>query len=259
MPTDRTPIVAGNWKMNTTAEQAVVLVEDMLDDLDAIEGVEIVLCPPFISLVPVHEMLADTPVGLGAQDMFWEEKGAYTGEISPLMLEPLCRYVILGHSEPRQYFGETDEIVTRKVRAALRHNLRPIICIGENLEENESGRRNAVLDRQVRAIFTGMSPTAARTCVVAYEPIWAIGTGKAAHGSDAQEAISGIRRLLAELVGVNTADLIRIQYGGSVTRANAGEFFTQPDIDGALVGGASLKPHDFVRICAIAQQSKRRH
>jgi triosephosphate isomerase len=256
MSTTRTPIVAGNWKMNTTAEQAVVLVEDMLDDLDALEGVEVVLCPPFVSLVPIHEMLADTAVGLGAQNMCWEAKGAYTGEVSPLMLAPLCRYVILGHSERRQYFGETDETVARKVQTALRHNLRPIVCVGENLAENEAGQCNAVLDRQVRAVFTAMDPADARECVIAYEPIWAIGTGKPAHGPDAQDAIGGIRRLLADLVGAETAGILRIQYGGSVTGANAAEFFTQPDIDGALVGGASLKPDDFVRICAIAQESK---
>ena len=256
MPDPRTPIIAGNWKMNTTAEAAVLLVEDMLDDLDALEGVEIVLCPPFISLAPVAEMLTDTALGLGAQNMFWEPQGAYTGEISPLMLQPLCRYVILGHSERRQYFGETDAIVARKAGAALQYGLRPIVCVGENLEENTAGGRAAVLDRQVRAVFTGMAPEQARTCVVAYEPIWAIGTGRAAHGADAQAAIAGIRDLLATLVGAEAAAALRIQYGGSVTGANAAEFFAQPDIDGALVGGASLKPADFVRICAVAQQAK---
>jgi triosephosphate isomerase (TIM) len=256
MSRHRQPIVAGNWKMNTTADQAVVLAEDMLDDLDAIEGVEIVLCPPFISLVPLWEMLSETTLGLGAQNMYWEEKGAYTGEISPLMLKPLCRYVILGHSERRMYFGETDEIVARKVQAALTHGLRPIICVGENLEQREANQTAAVLDRQIRAVFTDMDPEQARQCVVAYEPIWAIGTGRAAHGPQAQDSISGIRQLLAELVTPDVADGIRIQYGGSVTGANAAEFFQQPDIDGALVGGASLKPDDFVRICAIAQQAK---
>jgi len=257
MPTARTPIVAGNWKMNTTAEQAVVLVEDMLDDLDAIEGVEIVLCPPFISLLPVHEMIADTAVGLGAQDMFSEPQGAYTGEISPLMLKPLCQYVIIGHSERRQYFGETDETVAKKVQAALRHNLRPIVCIGEKLAEYEAGLRDGVLARQVRAVFRELDPADARECVIAYEPIWAIGTGRPAHGADAQDAVASIRLLLGAMLGGETAAAMRIQYGGSVTGANAAEFFGQPDIDGALVGGASLKADDFVRICAVAQQLKR--
>ncbi len=253
---ERTPLIAGNWKMHTTADQAMVLVEEMLDDLDSLEGVEIVLCPPFISLMPVHEMIAETGVGLGAQTMFWEPQGAYTGEISPLMLQPLCRYVILGHSERRRYFGESDAVVARKVEAALAHGLRPIICVGEDLDENEAGLRASVLDRQIRAVFTGMPAEQAATCVVAYEPIWAIGTGRPAHGPDAQEAIVSIRVLLGDLVGRAAATAIRIQYGGSVTGANAAEFFAEPDIDGALVGGASLKPADFVRICALAQQAK---
>ncbi|HMA36692.1 MAG TPA: triose-phosphate isomerase [Chloroflexia bacterium] len=257
MSSPRLPIIAGNWKMNTTADGAMVLVEDLLDDLDAIDGVEIVLCPPFISLVPVWEMLAETAIGLGAQNMYWEPQGAYTGEISPLMLAPLCRYVILGHSERRTYFGETDATVARKVQAALAHGLRPIVCVGENLQENEAGQRAAVLDRQIRAVFTHMAPEHARSCVVAYEPIWAIGTGRAAHGADAQDAIGGIRALLATLVGAEPAAALRVQYGGSVTGANAAEFFGQPDIDGALVGGASLKAADFVRICALAQQASR--
>ena len=256
MSRHRQPIIAGNWKMNTTADQAVMLAEDMLDDLDAIEGVEIVLCPPFVSLVPLWEMLSETTIGLGAQTMYWEEKGAYTGEISPTMLKPLCRYVILGHSERRTYFGETDEIVARKVHAALAHGLRPIVCVGEDLVEREAGHAAQVLARQIRAVFTGMDPDHAHLCVVAYEPVWAIGTGRAAHGPQAQESISGIRRLLAELASPDVAEGMRIQYGGSVTGANAAEFFEQPDIDGALVGGASLKPDDFVRICAIAQQVK---
>jgi triosephosphate isomerase (TIM) len=254
MAAERTPIVAGNWKMHTTVESAIALAEDMLDDLDALEGVEVVLCPPFVSLHALWEMVGDTAVTLGAQNMDWRDQGAYTGEISPLMLAPLCRYVIVGHSERRAYFGETDEVVARKAEAALAHGLRPIICVGEDQRQNEAGETAAVLERQVRAVFSDMTTDEARGCVVAYEPIWAIGSGRPAHGADAQQAISGIRTLLRDLVGEDAARGIRIQYGGSVTGANAAEFFSQPDIDGALVGGASLRPADFVRICAVAQQ-----
>ena len=256
MPSSRLPIIAGNWKMNTTPDEAMVLAEDMLDDLESIEGVEIVLCPPTISLVPLAEMMGGGTVLLGAQNMYMAESGAYTGEIAPRMLAPYCRYVILGHSERRTLFGETDEVVTRKVQAALAHGLRPIVCVGENLRENQAHERAAVLDRQVRAVFTNLDPTLAQGCVIAYEPIWAIGTGLAATALDAQLAIHGIRDLLGYLVGPATAATMRIQYGGSVTAANAAELLTQPDIDGALVGGASLKAADFVRICALAQQAK---
>jgi len=243
--------------MNTTVDSAMVLAEDVVDDLDAIEGVEIVLCPPFVGLVLVEDVINGTSVGLGAQNMYWEAQGAFTGEISPLMLQALCKYVILGHSERRTLFGETDEDVSRKVGAALEYNIRPIVCVGENQQQHDARQTAAVLDRQVRAVFTGMSPADAATCVLAYEPIWAIGTGRAAHGPDAQESIGGIRALLSELVGTEAAFEMRLLYGGSVTGANAAEFFSQPDIDGALVGGASLKPADFVRICAVAQQVRR--
>lgn len=256
MPSPRLPIIAGNWKMHTTPDEAMVLAEDMLDDLESIEGVEIVLCPPTISLVPLAEMLGDSSVLLGAQNMYMADSGAYTGEIAPRMLVPYCRYVILGHSERRTLFGETDEMVTRKVQAALAHGLRPIVCVGENLQENQAHERAAVLDRQVRAVFAGMDPAQAQGCVIAYEPIWAIGAGLAATALDAQLAVHGIRDLLGYLVGPVTAAAMRIQYGGSVTAANAAELLAQPDIDGALVGGASLKAADFVRICALAQQAK---
>jgi triosephosphate isomerase len=258
MTMNRTPIIAGNWKMHTTSDEAVTLVDDMLDDLTAIEGVEVVLCPPFISLVPVREMLVDTPIQLGAQDVFWEPKGAFTGEISPTMLEPLCRYVIVGHSERRQYFDETDDIVERKARAALAHNLQPIICVGDTLQQYDSGRTHDVVSQQILNVFSRFNPEQAARCVVAYEPIWAIGTGRAAHGEEAQATIAVIRTLLAELFGGEVAGQMRIQYGGSVTSANIAEFIEQPDIDGALVGGASLKAADFVRICAITQQHKSR-
>ena len=257
-PAVRTPIIAGNCKMNTTSDEAVLLVEDMLDDLDALEGVEVVLCPPFISLVPVKELLTDTRVGLGAQDVFWEPKGAYTGEISPAMLAPLCRYVIVGHSERRQYFDESDDVVARKAGALLAAGLSPIICVGESLAQRQAGVAHEVVDGQVKAVFAGISPADALRCVIAYEPIWAIGTGLAAHGPDAQAVCRGIRDQLAEQYGAAVADRIRIQYGGSVTAANIAEFLAEPDIDGALVGGASLKAAEFVRICALTQQVKRK-
>ncbi len=253
----RIPIIAGNWKMNTTSDEAVALVDDMLDDLTVLEGVEVVLCPPFLSLVPVHEMLTDTAIRLGAQNLFWEPKGAFTGEISPTMLEPLCQYVIVGHSERRQYFDETDDIVERKARAALAHHLRPIICVGETLQQYQAGRTRDVVSQQVLNAFTRFTSEQALQCVVAYEPIWAIGTGLAANGEEAQATIAVIRTLLTEIFGGEVAYQIRLQYGGSVTPANIAEFIAQPDIDGALVGGASLKPADFVRLCAIAQQIKR--
>jgi triosephosphate isomerase len=257
MTMDRTPIIAGNWKMNTTSDEAVTLVDDMLDDLAALEGVEVVLCPPFISLVPVREMLVDTPIRLGAQNVYWEPRGAFTGEISPTMLEPLCQYVIVGHSERRQYFDETDDIVERKARAVLAHHLRPIICVGETLQQHDAGRARDVVSQQILNVFSRFTADLALQCVVAYEPIWAIGTGLAAHGEEAQATIAVIRTLLTELFGGSAADQIRLQYGGSVTPANIAEFISQPDIDGALVGGASLKAADFVRICAITQQTKR--
>jgi triosephosphate isomerase len=253
----RTPIIAGNWKMNTTADEALLLVEDMLDALDALEGVEIVLCPPFISLAPVRELLSDTGVKLGAQNLFWESKGAFTGEISPTMLEALCQYVIVGHSERRQYFDETDDIVARKARAALAHNLRPIICVGENLSQRNAGQAQAVVSRQVEAVFRQIPLDHVERCVIAYEPIWAIGTGVPAHGEDAQAMCDAIRHVLGNLYAPEIVDQIRIQYGGSVTGANIAEFIMQPDVDGALVGGASLKADDFVRICSITQQHKR--
>jgi triosephosphate isomerase len=253
----RVPIIAGNWKMNTTSDEALVLVEDMLDALDTLEGVEVVLCPPFISLAPVRELVAETSIRLGAQNLFWEPKGAFTGEISPTMLESLCRYVIVGHSERRQYFDETDDIVARKTRAALAHGLRPIVCVGENLAQRNAGQAQALVTHQVQAVFDDLTPEQAEICVIAYEPIWAIGTGLAADGDDAQGMCRAIRDTLTDLFAPNIVEDIRIQYGGSVTSTNIAEFIVQPDIDGALVGGASLKADDFVRICAITQQMKR--
>ncbi|TAK32100.1 MAG: triose-phosphate isomerase [Chloroflexota bacterium] len=242
----RTPIVAGNWKMNTTVAEAMDLTRAMREDLDATTGVEKVLCPPFVSLASVRDVIAGTSIKLGAQNMFYEQKGAYTGEISPLMLAPLCEHVILGHSERRQYFGETDEIVNKKVKSALAAGLKPIMCVGERLEENQRGETAQVVSRQVRGGLAGVEEI--DRVVIAYEPIWAIGTGLAATGEQANDTIHIIRTVVAELFGAAASERLRIQYGGSVTAANSTELASQPDIDGALVGGASLKAADFVSI-----------
>lgn len=243
----RRPIIAGNWKMHTTVEEAVALVRQMRQGLlNAAGQVEIVLCPPFVSLAAVAAELRGTPIKLGAQNMHHEDKGAYTGEVSPPMLAPFCEYVILGHSERRQYFGEMDEGVNKKIQAALRHGLRPILCVGENLAQNEAGRTLEVVTRQVREALRAVPSLGG--LVIAYEPVWAIGTGRPATGEGANGVIGFIRQLLGQLYGPEAAQMTRLQYGGSVTAANAAEFLAQPEIDGALVGGASLKPSDFVAI-----------
>jgi len=242
----RTPMIAGNWKMNTTISEAQALVRAMLEELRAIGGVEKVVCPPFISLNPVGELLKGTSLKLGAQNVFYEDKGAYTGEISPPMLAGLCEYVIVGHSERREYFRETGEIVNKKIIAALKAGLKPILCIGEKPGENEAGQTEAVVTSQLTEALAGVNR--ADALVVAYEPIWAIGTGKAATGTQANGTIGIIRRHLASLCDESVARGIRVLYGGSVTSANTGEFMAQPEIDGALVGGASLKAGEFIGI-----------
>ena len=251
----RIPFVAGNWKMNTTATEAERLVLEMLERLDRIEGVEKVLCPPFVSLVGISMMLQNSSIKLGAQNMYFEAKGAYTGEISPVMLRELCEFVILGHSERRWYFGESDEIVNRKVKAALANRLKPILCVGERLEENEAGRTKEVVSRQVSAALGGVEPV--RDLVIAYEPVWAIGTGKAASGKQAAITVQFIRDVVAKLWNESTAQDLRIIYGGSVTSANIAEFISHPEIDGALVGGASLKAEEFVGIIEKTAEVKR--
>ncbi len=232
--------------MNTRLNEAVNLVQAMLVELDSIAGVEKVLCPPFVSIAPLKELIKGTSLKLGAQNMHFEDKGAFTGEISPLMLTDLCHFVILGHSERRQYFGETDEIINRKVKKALEFGLTPILCVGENLEENEAGRTEQVITRQVREGLAGVNTTS--QIVVAYEPVWAIGTGKAATGKQASTAIALIRNTIARSWDNDTAQAIRILYGGSVTGDNIAEFVTENEIDGALVGGASLKASEFISI-----------
>ena len=250
----RTPIIAGNWKMNTTVDEAVALVKQMKDALDKIPNAEKVICPPFVSLVSVKELIGGTSIKLGAQNMYFHDKGAFTGEVSPLMLAPLCQYVILGHSERRQYFGETDEIVNKKILAALSHGLSPIVCVGENLEQNEAGKTAEIVTGQIRRGFANV-PSIDRV-VVAYEPIWAIGTGKPATAEGANQVIGLIRSTMAELFGEAAASKLRIQYGGSVTAANIAELISQPHIDGGLVGGASLKADEFVAIVAKVAEIK---
>jgi triosephosphate isomerase len=248
----RKPLVAGNWKMNKTVEQARALVVELLPGLQRVESVERVLCPPFTSLMPVSAMLVGSGIGVGAQNMHWEASGAYTGEISPQMVKELCQYVIIGHSERRTYFGETDETVHKKVLAALTAQLIPIVCVGETLAENQANRTAEVVGRQVVDGLGGIQADLVPRIVIAYEPVWAIGTGLAATGEDAIHVVRNvIRPALAGLYGMEASQAVRVLYGGSVTGANAAEFFGD-EIDGALVGGASLKPAEFIKIVETA-------
>jgi triosephosphate isomerase (TIM) len=239
----RKPIITGNWKMNTTIPEGLALVDAMLPRLQSLSSVERVVCPPFISLQAISDRLRGTEIAVGAQNMYAEPKGAFTGEIAPIMLEGLATYVILGHSERRQYFSEDDALVNRKVKAALANALVPIVCVGESLEQNERGETEAVISGQVRA---------ALAVVVAYEPIWAVGTGRAATPEGANTTGALIRRTVAELGGPVVAEGLQVQYGGSVTPDNFAAFIAQPDIDGALLGGASLKADQFVEIVRLA-------
>lgn len=249
----RKPIVAGNWKMNKTVEEAVDLVKDITQDLADVSQVDVVLCPPFTALKSVGDVIAGTHIDLGAQNMHWEKSGAFTGEIAPGMLRELfCHYVILGHSERRALFGETDEIVNRKVKAALGINLRPIVCVGETLEEREANRTESVVGGQLRGSLAGLTSRDLVDVIIAYEPVWAIGTGRTATPEQAQAVHAYIRGVLAEIANEDLAQSLRIQYGGSVKASNARELFGQPDIDGGLIGGASLEARSFVDIVRAA-------
>ncbi len=248
----RTPFIAGNWKMNKTAAEAVSLVYELKSSLAGVQGVDVAVCPPFTALAAVKPALAGSAIKLGAQNVHFEPKGAYTGEVSIPMLKGLVDCVIVGHSERRQYFCETDAAVNRKVLAVLAAGLEPIMCIGETLQQNEAGETEAVLERQAREGLNGVTAADIARVTIAYEPVWAIGTGRAATADDAQSRCAFIRRQLRSVYG-DLADQVRIQYGGSVTPANAAELLGKPDIDGALVGGASLKAADFTAIVNAAR------
>ncbi len=248
--TARKPIVAGNWKMNTTIAEGLALLDELLPRLQIYSTVERIVCPPFVSLSAVADRLRGTDIAVGAQNLYPEPKGAFTGEIAPGMLEGLASYVILGHSERRQYFHEDDALVNRKVKAALEYALVPIVCVGESLEQQERGEAESVVTRQVRAALDGVDHLSA--VVIAYEPIWAIGTGRASTPEDANATVALIRRTVGEVGGPAIAEGLQVQYGGSVTAENFGAFIAQPEIDGALVGGASLKADQFIEIVRLA-------
>jgi len=252
----RTPIIAGNWKMHKTAAESVAFVKELAPALEPYTGVERVVGPVFVALSGVAEALKDTEIKVAAQNAHWEDSGAYTSQISPVMLQDLVEYVIIGHSECRAYLAETDEMVNKKAKALLAHNLKPIIAVGESLEQNEAGETESFVGGQVRAALDGLSTDDMANVVIAYEPIWAIGTGKSASGEVANNIIAMIRSNVRELYNDAVADALRIQYGGSVKPNNMAEYMSQPDIDGALVGGASLKVPDFTELVRIAQEEK---
>ena len=249
----RKKIVAGNWKMNKTASDAESLVRALREELANFREADVVLCPPFTDLATVSRLIQGTHLDLGAQNMHYEKSGAFTGEISADMLRDLyCHYVILGHSERRQYFHEDDALVNRKVKAALASSLRPIVCVGETLEERDAGRVEEVVSTQVKGSLAGLSGKELLDTIVAYEPVWAIGTGRTATSDQAEEVHALIRKTLAEMASEAVAQGVRIQYGGSVKPGNAKELFSMPDIDGGLIGGASLDAHSFAEIVRAA-------
>ena len=252
----RKPILAGNWKMNLTPAQALDFVGALRPLLTRIRKVDIVVCPPFVCLPAVTKALRRSNIAVGAQNIHWAESGAFTGEIAPGMLDGLAKYVIIGHSERREYYGETDDSVNKKIVAALAHELKPIVCVGENLAQNEAGVTESWVAGQVRAAFAGLTAEQARGLVVAYEPIWAIGTGRTASAEVANRVCGQVvRATLRELYGDETAGAIRIQYGGSANEKNIGELMSMSDIDGALIGGASLKADVFAAMVRIAARA----
>jgi triosephosphate isomerase len=246
----RKKIIAANWKMNMTVAETESFLTDFRLDVEDVTGVEIVIAPPYTALAKLSELLGGSQkIRLGAQNFYYEKSGAYTGEISATMLRELfVRYVIIGHSERRAIFGETDDLINKKVKTALASELKPILCVGETLTEREAGKEKEVLETQLRGGLAGVSAEELLDIVIAYEPVWAIGTGKTATSAQAQDAHAHTRAVLAELTNQETADKVRIQYGGSVKPSNALELMSQPDIDGALVGGASLEPRGFAEI-----------
>lgn len=250
----RKPIVAGNWKMNKTVAEATDLVKALIESLGSESEVDVAVCPPYTALQSVGEQIKDQKIALGAQNMHMEASGAYTGEVAHDMLQELgCRYVILGHSERRSYFHEDDKIVNAKTQAALAAGLTPIVCVGETLEDREAGKTEDVVGTQVRGSLAGLDGDALSSLVIAYEPVWAIGTGKTATTEQAQEVHAYIRSVLTELADSSVAESVRIQYGGSVKPGNAAELFAQPDIDGGLIGGAALDADSFTAIVQAAK------
>lgn len=246
----RTPLIVGNWKMNLLRESSLALVRSLMSLLPKDLSVEVAICPPAVYLDSVSSALKGSHIGLGAQNMYHQPEGAFTGELSGKMLLDLgCQFVILGHSERRQFFGDTNQTVNQKMHAALNGSLTPIVCVGETLDEREGEQTATVIDSQVRGSLAGLSAKDAVRIVVAYEPVWAIGTGRTATPSQAEEVHAQIREILTQLFGADAAQSIRIQYGGSVKPDNAGELMSQPNIDGALVGGASLQADSFSKIC----------
>ena len=245
----RKKFIAGNWKMHTTVAEAVELAKGVVAKVGRDMSVDVAVCPPYTNLAAVAEAVKGSPVKLGAQDVHWEEKGAFTGKVSCAMLKAVgVTYVIVGHSEQRQYFHETDETVNKKTKAALKAGLLPIVCVGETLDERKGGRMQAVVERQVKGAFAGLSRDDALKCTVAYEPVWAIGTGETATPQQAQEMHAFIRKVLGSHYDAAGAQGMRIQYGGSMKPANARELLGQPDVDGGLIGGAALKADDFAGI-----------
>jgi triosephosphate isomerase len=245
----RVPLLAGNWKMHGTPSEAKVLAVSLKEQLSGVGDREVLVAPPFPSLISVVECLRDTRIAVAAQNVYWEDRGAFTGEVSaPMLADAGCTHVIIGHSERRQYFAESDDGVARRIGAALRHGLNPIVCIGETLEQRDAGDTLKVIERQLRGGLRGLDGTGIERLIIAYEPVWAIGTGKVATPAQAQEVHAAIRRLIGELSSPAVAAAIRILYGGSVKPDNIDALMREPDLDGALVGGASLKTDDFVRI-----------
>ena len=253
----RKPIMAGNWKMNKTAAEGVQLVQAMQAELLAVASVEKVFCPSFLAVPDISRLVAGTDLHVGAQDLYWEASGAFTGQVAPNMVREFCDYVIIGHSERREYFGETDEGVNRKIKAALAAGLVPIVCVGETKALREAGKTQSWVRAQVEAALAGLSGAEVSGLVMAYEPIWAIGTGLAATPADAEEVCGGVvRTTVRALYGDEVAEAVRIQYGGSVSAANAFEIMSQPNVDGGLVGGASLKAADFSQIVRETARAK---
>jgi triosephosphate isomerase len=251
----RKPIVAGNWKMNKLISETRVFVEEVKNSVGKADYCEMIICPSFVVLTELRDAAKNTSIFFGAQNMFWEEKGAYTGEISPAMLiDAGCRYAIIGHSERRQYFNETDENVNKKMHSAFKHGLIPIVCVGETLQERESGATFKIIEKQARSGLAGLNDETSKSVIIAYEPVWAIGTGKTATPQQAQEVHGFIRKLYSGIYDSKSGDRVRILYGGSIKPDNFAEIMKQPDIDGGLVGGASLEAKSFIKLVEITRK-----